>query len=153
MDRPPVEDAPPPPAALKLANPLLKALLRSPLHRVAGKNVMLITVTGRKSGRRYTIPVLRHEVDGEMVLSAGGSWRHNLRGGADITLTIEGRDHHAHAVLEEDLDRAAEVFRKMVETDGSFAMAVKVRTDRPPTAADFKPLLAGRGVAYVTLSD
>ena len=60
MDRPAVEDAPPPKAVLRLLNPLLAALLRSPLHRLASKNLMLLTVTGRKSGRTYTLPVGRH---------------------------------------------------------------------------------------------
>lgn len=38
-------------------NPVITWLLRSPLHRFVGSQVMLLTVTGRRSGRRYTIPV------------------------------------------------------------------------------------------------
>jgi deazaflavin-dependent oxidoreductase (nitroreductase family) len=89
VDRPAVEDAPPPKAVLRLLNPLLVALLRSPLHGLASKNFMLLTVTGRKSGRTYTFPIGRHEEpDGTFVLSAGGNWRHNLRGGADVRVTL-----------------------------------------------------------------
>ncbi|HEV2742068.1 MAG TPA: nitroreductase/quinone reductase family protein [Rubrobacter sp.] len=38
-------------------------LLRSPLHGLAGGRIMLLTVTGRRSGRSLTVPVsyLRHE--------------------------------------------------------------------------------------------
>ena len=51
---------------------------------------MLLTVTGRKSGRAYTLPIGRHQQpDGTFVLSAGGNWRHNLRGGADVRVTLE----------------------------------------------------------------
>ncbi|MEA2428589.1 MAG: hypothetical protein QOF37_2217 [Thermoleophilaceae bacterium] len=153
MVAPPVENAEPPPAAIRVMNPLLKALLRSPLHRIASKNLMLLTVTGRKTGRTYTTPVGRHEVDGRLVLSASGNWRHNLRGGADIGLLIDGRERKAHAVYEEDVDRAAEMFRRLVEGSSPRAMAVKVNVDRPLTAEDIKPLMATRGVAYVTLSD
>ena len=153
MDRPPVENAEPPSAALRVLNPLMKALLRSPLHGAASKHMMLLTLTGRKSGRTYTLPVGRHEIDGRLVLSAGGNWRHNLHGGADITLLIDGRERKANAVYEEDIDRSAEVFRRLLEGSGPRAMAVKVHVDRPLTAEDIKPLLASRGVAYVTLSD
>src|SRR5438034_1442025 len=108
MDRPAVEDARPPKAVLRLVNPIVVALLRSPLHRLASKNLMLLTVTGRKSGRAYTLPIGRHQQpDGTFVLSAGGNWRHNLRGGADVRVTLDGRERTAHATLEEDPTRTA----------------------------------------------
>jgi len=73
---PPVQDVPPPKIALRFANPVLKAVLRSPLHRLLSRKLMLLTVTGRKSGRRYTLPVGRYQSpDGTFVLSAGGNWR------------------------------------------------------------------------------
>src|SRR5437868_7054395 len=103
MDRPPVQDAPPPKNVIRFVNPVAKALLRSHTHRLLGKNLMLLTVTSRKTGRTYTLPVGRHEShDGTFVLSAGGNWRHNLRGGAPVRVTLDGRDRAAHALLEED---------------------------------------------------
>ncbi len=154
MDRPVVQDAPPPRQVIRLANPLLRALLRSPLHRMVDKNLMLLTVTGRKTGRMYTVPVGRHEsTDGSFVLSAGGQWRHNLRGGADVRVTLDGRERAAHAVLEEDPDRAAEAFKTLLDRAGPRALAVKVNVDRSPTVAEIKPALTGRGVAYLQLRD
>ena len=63
---------------------------------------MLITFTGRRSGRQFTTPV-RYIRDGETVrcfTSAENQWWRNLRGGADVVLRIEGRDapYHANAV-------------------------------------------------------
>jgi deazaflavin-dependent oxidoreductase (nitroreductase family) len=154
MDRPAVEDAPPPKNVLRLVNPVMRAVLRSPVHRALDKNLMLLTVTGRKTGRTYTLPVGRHESpEGTFVLSAGGSWRHNLHGGADVRVTLDGRERSAHAVLEEDLDRAAEVFKTMLDRSGPRALAVKVNVDRAPTVAEIRPVLADRGVAYLTLAD
>jgi deazaflavin-dependent oxidoreductase (nitroreductase family) len=154
MDRPAVQDAPPPKNVLRFVNPVMRAVLRSPLHRMLDGNLMLLTVTGRKTGRTYTLPVGRHEsTDGTFVLSAGGSWRHNLRGGADVRVTLDGRERSAHAVLEEDLDRAAEAFRSMLDRSGPRALAVKVNVRRAPTVAEIRPVLADRGVAYLTLAD
>ncbi len=154
MDRPVVQDAPPPRQVVRLINPLLKALLRSPLHRLLDKNLMLLTVTGRKTGRAYTVPVGRHESgDGSLVLSAGGNWRYNLRGGADVRVTLDGRERAAHAVLEEDPDRAAKAFKTLLDRAGPRALGMKVNVDRSPTVAEIKPALTDRGAAYLQLTD
>jgi deazaflavin-dependent oxidoreductase (nitroreductase family) len=151
---PPVQDARPPRNVLRFVNPVMRTLLRSPLHRVLSKHLMLLTVTGRKTGRTYTLPVGRHQSpDGTFVLSASGNWRHNLRGGADVRVTLDGRQRAAHAVLEEDPDRAAEAFKAILDRAGARALAVKVNVDRSPTVAEIKPVLAHRGVAYLQLSD
>jgi deazaflavin-dependent oxidoreductase (nitroreductase family) len=139
---------------LRLVNPLLAALLRSPLHRLASRKLMLLTVTGRKTGRSYTLPIGRHEApDGTFVLSAGGGWRHNLHGGADVRVTLDGRERAGHAVLEEDAARTAEVFKRLLDRAGARALAVKVNVSRSPTVAEIEPALADRGVAYLTLTD
>ena len=154
MARPAVQDAPPPKAVLRLLNPLLVALLRSPLHRLASRNFMLLTVTGRKSGRRYTLPVGRHEQpDGTFVLSAGGNWRHNLREGADVRVTLDGQERKAHAMLEEDPIRTAEVFKELLDRAGPRAVGVKVNVSHSPSPEEIKPALADRGVAYLKLAD
>ncbi len=49
-------------------------LLRSPLHGLAGGRIMLLAVTGRRSGRPFTVPVsyLRHE--GGFLSFTSGGW-------------------------------------------------------------------------------
>jgi len=42
---------------LKIMNPLMKALLYSPLHGEVSKSLMLLSFTGRKSGMKFTPPV------------------------------------------------------------------------------------------------
>jgi deazaflavin-dependent oxidoreductase (nitroreductase family) len=154
MDRPAVEDARPPKAVLRLVNPIMVALLRSRLHRLASKNFMLLTVTGRKSGRSYTLPVSRHEQpDGTLVVSAAGSWRHNLRGDGDVRVTLDGRERPAHVTPEEDPVRAAEVFKGLLDRAGPRDVGVKVNADRSPTPEEIKPVLAHRVIAYLKLAD
>jgi deazaflavin-dependent oxidoreductase (nitroreductase family) len=154
MDRPAVQDAPPPKAVVRLLNPLMAALLRSPLHGLASKNYMLLTVTGRRSGRSYTLPVGRHEQpDGTFVLSAGGKWRHNLHGGADVRVVLDGRERAAHATLEEDPTRTAQVFKVLLDRAGARALAVKVNVSHSPSLEEIAPALADRGVAYLRLAD
>lgn len=72
-------------------NPLVMALLRSPFRRVLGKT-LLITVTGRKSHTRYTVPVcyLRAGESLLILTSAEKTWWKNLSGGAPVTVEMEG---------------------------------------------------------------
>ena len=69
-------------------------LLRSPLHGLASGRIMLLTVTGRRSGRRFTVPVsyLPHEGD-FLCFTSGewGSWWNNLRGGTPVAAWVRGR--------------------------------------------------------------
>src|SRR5579884_2877593 len=92
-DRSAVEPGQPPRLVLRCVNPFVSAILRSPLHRLLSRRFMLLTVTGRRSGRTYRIPVGRHERNGALLVAADGAWRHNLRDHAPFRLTIGGDDH------------------------------------------------------------
>ena len=43
--------------AYKIANPIVKTLLRSPLHNIASGSLTLLHFTGRKSGRRFVVKI------------------------------------------------------------------------------------------------
>jgi len=58
----------------KLYNPVVAAVLRSPLHGVMSDSVMLLTYRGRKSGKVLTTPISY------------------VRDGGDI-LAVTSRDH------------------------------------------------------------
>ena len=69
-------------------------LLRSPLHGLVSGRIMLLTVTGRRSGRLFTVPVsyLRYGA-GFFCFTSGrwSAWWKNLRGGAPVTARVRGR--------------------------------------------------------------
>ena len=78
----------------KLYNPLVVTLLRSPLHGFMSNSTMLLTYTGRKSGKTYTTPV-NYVQDGETLLAVGScehSWWKSLRGGAPVTVRVRGQN-------------------------------------------------------------
>lgn len=155
-ERPPVEERLPPPSVLRVVNPILRALLRSPFHRLLSRHVMLISVRGRKTGRVYSVPVGRHEYGGMLLVSADGYWRHNLRGGAPVTLTIDGRERAAYAELEEDADEVAAVFHTLLNRYGRIGTAVlglRINVGRRLTRDEIKPAVARRAIARVELAD
>jgi hypothetical protein len=91
----------------RTANPLVKAILRSPLHPLVSRHMALVSVTGRRSGKVYTFPV-GYERDGEHVKIGVGwpdrkRWWRNLRGeGAPIGIRLGGDQRTGHAVARGD---------------------------------------------------
>jgi F420H(2)-dependent quinone reductase len=153
---PPVEPGQPSQRVLRVVNPVISALLRSPLHRLVSRQFMLLTVTGRKTGRGYTNPVGRHESDGDFVVYAAGGWRHNLRGGAAVRLTVDGRERAGHAELEEDPARVAQAYKERLEqlgTSKARQLGLKVNIARSPTTDEIMPAVAGRAIATIRLTD
>lgn len=56
----------PPKFLMAVANVFLRLILRSPLHAWMSSTLLLLTYTGRKSGKRYTIPI-GYTRDGDVV--------------------------------------------------------------------------------------
>lgn len=77
-------------------------LLRSPLHDMLSKGMMLITVTGRKTGKRYTIPVGYYEEGGVLwvITKRNRKWWKNLQGGANIELLLRRKPTRGVADIE-----------------------------------------------------
>jgi hypothetical protein len=88
---------------LSRLNPLFAALLRSPLHRLLSSGLLLLTVTGRRSGRRYSIPV-GYQLDGDDVVvmvseARRKQWWRNYREPRPIELLLRGRERTGRAAL------------------------------------------------------
>jgi hypothetical protein len=97
------------PAVFPRLNPAIRRLLKSPLHFVASWYVLLVRFEGRRTGKRYEVPVAFHQSkDGalEVVTSAEGIWWRNLRGVDEASVTYRGRERVATvALVEEDAER------------------------------------------------
>jgi deazaflavin-dependent oxidoreductase (nitroreductase family) len=78
-------------------------MLHSPLS-IFMSGILLITVTGRKSGRAISTPV-NYARDGDALLvtsKTDRTWWKNVRGGAKVTLLINGKTYQADAIVIED---------------------------------------------------
>ena len=87
-------------------NDFVKFFLQTPLHIFMG-DTMLITVTGCKTGKKYTTPVGFYR-DGDflwILSSRDRTWWRNVKDGADVEMRIRGKDRigFAEAVLDEEV--------------------------------------------------
>ena len=81
-----------------LFNERVERRLRSKRHDLLSNNHLLITVTGRKTGKRYTFPVnYRRTEDGKLVIGTESDWWRNLKGGAEVELLVAGDTLLGHA--------------------------------------------------------
>lgn len=153
IDRPPVESHMPPPTVLRVVNPILRTVLRSPLHRPLSRKLVLLTVTGRRTGHQYTVPIGRHEDGGVFLVSVSGSWRYNFE--APVRLKVEGRDHLGYAEIEDDPDQVARTFKMLYDRygpSGASLLGLKVNVRRSPTADEIRPAVADRWIARIRLT-
>jgi hypothetical protein len=85
-------------------NPVIRTVLRSPLHGLVSGNIAILHFTGRKSGRALSTP-LSYTRDGGVVRllsSQNTRWWHNFRGAdADVELQMAGERHAGMAHLLE----------------------------------------------------
>lgn len=75
-------------------NPLVGAVLRSPAHRVLSGKLLLLSVTGRRSGEPHTFPVGYETTPTGVTIQVGAPaakvWWRNLRSPAPVKLLIAG---------------------------------------------------------------
>ena len=75
-----------------LVNQTMKFFLRSPMHGLVSQTVLLVTFTGRKSGKTYTTPVSYTQSGEQVTVFTHATWWKNLLNNALVSLRIRGRE-------------------------------------------------------------
>jgi hypothetical protein len=94
--------------AAPLFNAPVAAVANSPLlGRLVNRNIALLTYSGRRSGRTFSIPVAYRLAGEEVVIGVGMPeaktwWRNFLGDGGPLTLQLDQTDHAGHAVASRD---------------------------------------------------
>ena len=121
-------------------NAFVKFFLRSPLHIFMGRT-MLISVTGRKTGTKYTTPVGYYRAGGNLwvMTSRERTWWRNVRDGAEVTLRLHGKEAagFAEAVLDEEAvaQQVIEYVRQIPRSANSLGVRMEDGEPHPEDAA------------------
>ena len=87
---------------------------------INGSPVLLLTVTGRRSGRTYTIPVAYVQHDGEYLISASAAgadknpaWFSNLTSKPETRIEVKDKTYRVKVTLttDEERDRLYQLFK------------------------------------------
>lgn len=103
----------------RVVNPLLAVVLRSPLHGRFSQSMMLLSFHGRKSGKRYTLPVAYVEKNNQIFVLTHRPWWKNVRGGAAVLMRLRGRNVGGTAKVVEDRGSIAALTQAFVDTHGA----------------------------------
>ena len=96
-----VGDARPPEAVLRVVNPIMRTLLRTPASR-AIRGLALLRFEGRRTARRFSVVVGWHVIDDAPVVLTPASWRMNFAEGASVIVRWRGRNEELVGTLETD---------------------------------------------------
>ena len=91
---------------MSFGNTMAMGVLRSPLHRMMSKSLLVLTYAGRRSGMVYELPLQYLDVDGRLVIWAGNAtektWWRNFETPAAVSVRLRGQDVDAKASLVDD---------------------------------------------------
>ena len=138
-DRSAVQRVQPPKAPYNVVNRVLGWLLSSPRRAFrVGEHLLLLHLSGRKTGRQIAVPVAyRDAADGRLLVLTSSGWRVNLRGRSEVEVTLRGRRSPAAAELVEDVDAVARVYQALICEQGyakaGRRMGIRINVDRVPT--------------------
>jgi hypothetical protein len=131
----------PPSALLKLVNPILGFLLRTPLAGPARKQLMVLSFTGRKTGRPFTLPVSAHVIDNDLYALTGAAWKQNFRDGAPAQVVYDGKSTAMRGELITNRAIVSDLFKRCAESYGArraqTMIGLKFRDQRIPTLEEF----------------
>jgi hypothetical protein len=150
-----VERVQPPEALVRVGNPILSWLLRSPLHGLVDEQLMLLHFGGCRTGRIYTVVVGRRNIYGHLGTLTSSGWRVNFRGGTEVEVTLEGKRRRGHAELVEDPDEVARLYGNLIEEHGleqaARRLGIRINVDRMPTHEELVDVVRRSGLSFITI--
>jgi deazaflavin-dependent oxidoreductase (nitroreductase family) len=113
-----------------LANRVVRGLLRAPLlSRAVGGRLVTLYIVGRKSGRRYTIPVAYTRDGDDLLIGTPFGWGRNLRTGEPVEIRLKGRRRQADVRVYKDEADVTGAYAIMTRQNKAFANFNKVNFD------------------------
>lgn len=137
-------------------NDFMSWVLRSPLHGMLSSGMMLITFTGRKTGKTYTTPV-GYYVEGEymwVLTSRDRTWWRNLQGGARVDLLLKRRSVQGFADTELDEKSVEARMHEYIRHVPQAAKPMGIRMDNKiPNPADVANISKDRLFVKIKLTE
>jgi deazaflavin-dependent oxidoreductase (nitroreductase family) len=113
-----------------LVNRIVRGLLRTPLlSRLVGSRLVTVYVVGRKSGRRYAVPVAYTRHEGDLLIGTPFGWGRNLRTGEAVTIRLKGHRRPAGVRVITDEQGVVDAYGVMARDNPNFAKFNKIGFD------------------------
>lgn len=135
---------------------MLRTLLRTPLAGSARKQLMVLSFTGRKTGRPYSLPVSAHMIDNNLYALTGAPWKQNFRGGATAEVVYDGKTTAMRGELIRDRAVVSDLYQRCAQAYGvqraQRMIGLKFRDQRMPTLDEFAEAVDRMNLGAVRLT-
>lgn len=112
-------------------NRVMRTMLRVPLvSKLPGRRLVLLEIVGRRSGKRYELPVAYTQQGADLLVGTPFAWGRNLRTGDTINIVLMGTPQQADVVAITDHDGVIEAYGAMCRDNKAFANFNKVAIDK-----------------------
>ncbi len=117
-------------AAQAAVNRLMRGMLATPLlSRAVGSRLVTLYIVGRKSGRRYTIPVAYTRDKDDLLVGTPFGWGRNLRTGDTLEIRLKGRRRQADVRVYSGEAEVIGAYATMCKDNKAFANFNKIGFD------------------------
>src|SRR5215475_12435833 len=133
------------------ANTIVRGLLRTPLiSRAVGRRLVVVYVVGRKSGRRFVVPVAYTQHGDALLIGTPFAWGRNLRNGQPVDIRLRGKRRVADVEVFTDEEGVVEQYAVMSTDNRAFANFNKIGFDADgrPSASDLHAAWVGGARAF-----
>jgi F420H(2)-dependent quinone reductase len=110
----------------RIVNVPMRAVLGLPFPTPLGGRLMLLYLTGRKTGKRYRQPVSYVRDGDELLTPGGGRWRLNLRDGEPVRVRLRGREVMLRPDLVGDPDEIERLLGRMAASSPAVNRFVRI---------------------------
>ena len=114
---------------MRLVNVPMRLILRLPVATPLGNRLMLVFLTGRRTGRTYHQPVSYVRQGNILLTPGGGKWKLNLESGEPVRVRLRGRDVMARPELVRDVDEVGRLLEVMTATNPMVSKFVGIPRD------------------------
>jgi hypothetical protein len=111
---------------MRLVNLPMRRILALPFPTPLSKRLMLLYLTGRRSGRPYRQPVSYVKVGDSLLTPGGGNWKLNLEPGRPERIRLGGRDVTARPDLIDDIDKVDNALMTMTAANPRTASFIPI---------------------------
>ena len=138
-------------AGQKVANRIVGTLLRTPgVSSGMGKRLVIINVTGRKSGKQYSVPVAYTRQDETLLVGTPFAWARNMRTGEPVEIILQGKRRQADVQVISDEDGVVAAYDTICRDNRQFAKFnnISLGQDGAPRPDDLHAAFAAGARAY-----
>ena len=126
---------------MHLANPVTRAVVRSPLGRRLD-SLAVLYFDGRRSGKHYAVPAMTYDYDGATVVFTDAGWAWNFEGGAPVAVQRSGHTRWGTARRADAGDGAAGLRAVLADLKSPRGIGLAIDDGHVPTDAELASVRA-----------